>query len=386
MPNKRPTFVLLVIACLVVGGTLFQTYRFDQQIERDRALEDTATQQLHATDLALADVQQAQAGYVAAGQGAAFWMNRFDEAMTRVEGTLRERQQTTESSGALTHYDAAIEQLEALRISDRRARNYVGNGQLIMASDVIYVESLEILARIRGNVSAARDTEVFASRQLMAEATQFRQALAVGGLVFTLLVAVIAFRKIGPAPVEDTAAASTIMSPSAPAAPATSSESAPAAAPIGLADAADVCVDLARLLDGRDLPALLERAASAIGANGLVLWVIDEDRTTLRATLGHGYSDRMLQRLGTLQVSADNVTSVACRTLQPQVVPSASADASGAIAVPLISSTGCVGVLAAEVKGMAAGDIHAAVARVIGAQLSAVITPTPAASSRAAAE
>ena len=371
MPNKRPTFVLLVVACLVVGGTLFQTYRFDQQIERDRALEDTATRQLHATDLALADVQQAQAGYVAAGQGAAFWMNRFDEAMTRVEGTLRERQQTTRSSGALTHYDAAIEQLEALRISDRRARNYVSNGQLIMASDVVYVESLEILTRIRGNVSAARDTEVFASRQLMTQTTQFRQALTVGGLIFTLLVAVVAFRKVGAAPVQ-----------LAPVITAASSASIPA----GLADAADVCVDLARLLDGRDLPALLERAASAIGAKGLVLWVIDEDRTTLRATLGHGYSDRMLQRLGTLQVSADNVTSVACRTLQAQVVPSASMDAAGAIAVPLISSTGCVGVLAAEVKGVAAGDHHVVAARVIGAQLSAVITPTPAASSHAAAE
>jgi hypothetical protein len=345
-------------------------------------MEDTATQQLHATDLALADVQQAQAGYVAAGQGAAFWMNRFDEAMTRVEGTLRERQQTTESSGALTHYDAAIEQIEALRISDRRARNYVSNGQLIMASDVVYVESLEILTRIRGNVSAARDTEVFASRQLMTQTTQFRQALAVGGLVFTFLVAVAAFRKIGAAPVEDTATTPKAVVPLAPVTTAASSTSTQA----GLGDAADVCVDLARLLDGRDLPALLERAAAAIGAKGLVLWVVDEDRTTLRATLGHGYSDRMLQRLGILQVSADNVTSVACRTLQPQVVPSASADAAGAIAVPLISSTGCVGVLAAEVKGVAAGDYHVVAARVIGAQLSAVITPTPAASSHAAAE
>ncbi len=376
MPNKRPILVLLVIACLVVGGTLFQTYRFDQQLERDRALEDTATQQLHATDLALADVQQAQAGYVAAGQGAAFWMNRFDEAIARVEGTLRERQQTTESSGALAHYDAAIEQLDALRISDRRARNYVSNGQLIMASDVVYVESLEILTRIRGNVSAARDTEVFASRQLMAETMRFRQALAGGALVFTFLVAVIAFRRIGAAPVEAAVTTSAVVAQPAPVAPAQT----------GLAEAADVCVDLARLLDGRDLPALLERAASAIGAKGLVLWVIDEDRTTLRATLGHGYSDRMLQRLGTLQISADNVTSVACRTLQPQVVPSASAEAAGAIAVPLISSTGCVGVLAAEVKGVAAGDVHVAVARVIGAQLSAVITPTSTAASHAAAE
>lgn len=384
MPNKRPTLVLLLLAWLVVGGTLFQTYRFDQQITRDLAIEDTIAQQLNATDAALADVRQAQAGYVATGQGSAFWMNRFDEALTRAESTLRERQQTTTSTGALAHYDAAIELVDTLRTSDRRARNYVSNAQLIMASDVVYVESLEILMRISANVSGARETERFASRQLMARTTQFRQALIGGGLVFTLLVAMIAFRKIGAVPVEEAPMALNVAPSAAPVRAAATA--APASASSGLAGAADVCVDLARLLDGRDLPALLERAATAIGAKGLVLWVVDDSGLTLRASLAHGYSDRMLQRLGTLQVSADNVTSVACRTLQPQVVPSVSEEASGAIAVPLISSTGCVGVLAAEVNGVAAGDMHVAVARVIGAQLAAVITPTPAASSRAAAE
>lgn len=384
MPNKRPTLVLLLLACLVVGGTLFQTYRFDQQIARDLALEDTVAQQLNATDAALADVRQAQAGYVATGQGSAFWMNRFDEALTRAESTLRERQQTTTSSGALAHYDAAIELLDTLRTSDRRARNYVSNAQLIMASDVVYVESLEILTRISANISGARETERFASRQLIANTTQFRQALVGGGLVFTLLVAMIAFRKIGAVPGDEAPVALDVAPPAA--AVPSRAVSPAASASSGLADAADVCVDLARLLDGRDLPALLERAAVAIGAKGLVLWVVDDSGLTLRASLAHGYSDRMLQRLGTLQVSADNVTSVACRTLQPQVVSSVSAEASGAIAVPLISSTGCVGVLAAEVNGVVAGDIHVAVARVIGAQLAAVITPTPAVSSRAAAE
>jgi hypothetical protein len=381
-PNKRPIFVLLVLACLVVAGTLFQTYRFDQQHARDLALEDTAAQQLHAAELALAEVRQAQAGYVAAGQGAAFWMNRFDEAIARVEGTLRERQQTTTSKGALAHYDAAIEQLTALRTSDKRARNYVSNGHLVLASDVIFVESLEILTRVRADVSAALDTEVFGSRQLMARNTQFRQALVVGGLLFTLLVAAIAFRKIRVVPMEEPAPALTVAPPAV--APAVAAV--PVTSPMRLADTADVCVDMARLLDGRDLPALVERAAAAIGAKGLVLWVIDADKTSLRATLGHGYSDRMLQRLGTLPVSADNVTSVACRTLQPQVVPSASPDAAGAIAVPLIGPMGCVGVLAVEVKGLVAGDAHVATARVIGAQLSSVITPSGTVTSRAAAE
>jgi hypothetical protein len=381
MPNKRPTLVLLLLACLVVGGTLFQTYRFDQQTEHDRALEDTVAQQLNATDAALADVRQAQASYVAAGQGSAFWMNRFDEALARVEGTLRERQQTTVSAGALTHYDSAIEQLDALRTSDRRARNYVNNSQLLMASDVVYVESLEIIGRVATNVAAARDTEVFSSRQQMARTTQLRQALVGGGMVFTLLVAVMAFRKIGSVPVEAPSTSLNVAPPTTTTVAATTAQTAPA-----LGDTADVCVDIARLLDGRDLPSLLSRAATAIGAKGLVLWVIDEHRLSLKATLGHGYSDRMLQRLGTLPVAADNVTSVACRTLQTQVVASTSRDTAGAIAVPLISSTGCVGVLAAEVTGVAADDSHVAVARLIGAQLAAVITPIAAAPAKAVAE
>jgi hypothetical protein len=146
-----------------------------------------------------------------------------------------------------------------------------------------------------------------------------------------------------------------------------------------LGNTADVCVDIARLLDGRDLPAILTRAASAIDAKGLVLWVVDERGQTLRASMAHGYSDRMLARLGQLPVSADNVTSLACRTLQPQMVPAAAPGSSGALAVPLVSTTGCVGVLSAEVSGSKANDHQVSLARLIAAQLSAVIRPDAAA-------
>jgi hypothetical protein len=153
---------------------------------------------------------------------------------------------------------------------------------------------------------------------------------------------------------------------------------APVAASARLTDTADVCVDLARLLDGQDLPALLGRAATAMGAKGLVLWVMDESGQNLRATVAHGYSDRMVQRLGQLPVSADNVTSRACRTLQAQVVPGESSEDAGALAVPLISPAGCVGVLSAEVAGVRSTGHHLPIARLIAAQLSAVIRPEPA--------
>lgn len=362
--------MLLVLACLTVGGTLFQTYRFDQRVSVERAREDATTQQLGATDLALADVRQAQSAYVAAGQSPPVWMNYFDEALSRVEGMLRERQRTTLSDGALAHYDAAIEQVEALRVSDARARNYVRSEQLILASDVIFVESLGIIGRISGNVAAARDSEVFSARQSLALLTQYRQGLVGGGLLFTLLFGALAFRKTGVSVTADT-----------PAELSTSMDVAPETTPSpiqnspDLTDTADVCVDIARLLDSRDLPALLSRAAAAIGAKGLVLWVVDESGQTLRASVAHGYSERMLQRLGHLTVSADNVTSAACRTLQPQWVPGTSAEVLGALAVPLISVAGCVGVLSAEVDGGQAHGQHLHLARLVAAQLSAVIRP-----------
>ena len=365
MPNGARIFTL-VLACLVVFGTLFQTYRFEERVNADSAIEDSAIQQLHATELALADARQAQSSYVAAGQGAEFWMSHFDEALSRVEGTLRERQQSTKAAGAQTHYDTAIEELEALRTSDRRARNYVNNGQLILASDVIFVESQEIFGRIAANVSAARDTEVFAARQSVATVTRYRQGLMAGGLLVTLLLLIVAPRKTRTEEPADVPVSLNVNPEPVPR---------PVEAMPALDDAADVCVDIARLLDGRDLPAILSRAATAIDAKGLVLWVMDEHGQTLRASMGHGYSDRMLTRLGHLPVSADNATSLASRTLQPQMVPGAAPGSSGALAVPLISTTGCVGVLSAEVSGSRANGHQVSVARLIAAQLSSVIRP-----------
>lgn len=380
---NRGRIVALVLACLVVIGTLFQAYRFDERLKIEKALEDTVTQQLSATDYALADVRQAQAAYVAAGQGTAFWMNHFDEALARVDGTLRERQQVTQSSGALPHYDAALEQVDALRTSDLRARNYIGGDQLLLASDVIFVESLEIIGRISANVSAARDTEVFAARQAQVTITRYQQGLVAGGFLVTLMLGVLASRRPrSRAAVDAPVILDLAQQPAPPAAePWKPREPLPA-----LDEAADVCVDLARLLDGRDLPALLGRAADAIGAKGLVLWVVDESGQTLRASLAHGYPERMLARLGQLPVSGDNVTSLACRTLQPQLVQGATPDSSGALAVPLVSTTGCVGVLSAEVAGARTTDHQVSVARLIAAQLSAVIRPDAASAASVAAQ
>jgi len=381
MPKRGPILALLVIALVLTAGTLFQSYRFDQQQRAEREQLDTVVQQLNATDLALYDVSLAQAGYVAAGQSPSAGMDRFDEALLRVEGTLRDRQQTTASRGALAHYDSAVELLDMLRTSDGRARNYVNADQRLLASDVIFVESQEIIGRIAANVSAARDTEVFEARQTLARITLYREGLGAGALLFTLLVGWLAYRRIGRvAPVEDMPAEMPAPVAEAPAAVRPVFDDQPR-----LTDAADVCVDLARVLDERDLPALLGRAADAIGAKGLVLWVLDDTGQSLRASLAHGYSDRMLKRLGHLPVSADNVTSTACRTLQPQWVPADADHHPAAMAVPLIGVSGCVGVLAAEVMYAEADGPELPLIRMIAAQLAALVAPDASATAPAAA-
>lgn len=350
---------------------MLQSWRFDKQIAELAAGADRVARQYASIELTVADIRASQAGYVAVGQGADFWTQKVDELTTQLEDLLRTRQQQA-AYDAVPQLDSAIAQLEPFRTSDRRARNYVRNDQRLMASDVVYVESLEVLNKVAADVGAAREAELFVARQEAATLTQFRQALGGTAVAILLIVAVI----LGRRPKLELPEATTI-APTPAVAPSAVTDSTPAAQTPPLADMADVCVDLGRLLDGRDLPALLGRTAAAIGAKGLVLWVVDEPRETLRATLGHGYSDRMIQRLGALPVATENVTAQAFRSLQSQRVAASGTDATGAIAVPLITPSGCVGVLSAEITAGHHLDTAVALTRIIAAQLSSVITPLP---------
>ncbi len=375
MPNSRRGLVLLLIAVLMIGGATWLTWRFEQQANSLRADADRLSRQYSALEVAIADLRAAQAGYVAIGQGSDFWMQRVDELTLQLEQLLGERRRVA-AAGAETPLASALTLVEALRTSDARARRYVGNDQRLMASDVVYVESLDILNRINTEVTTAREVDMSAS-STAALTIRRNQAAAAAGLALVLLVLLVVAARPAGADAVDTAGVSIAPAPDVPARSTTVPAQppvTPAAAPVALDAAADVCVDIARLLDGRDLPGILTRAAGALQARGLVLWVINESADSLRPTLAHGYSERTMQKLGTLAVTADNVTALACRSLQPQSLP-------GALAVPLIGTSGCVGVLAAEVS--AANSTTLPIARLIAAQLASVITPLPVAGAAA---
>lgn len=142
---------------------------------------------------------------------------------------------------------------------------------------------------------------------------------------------------------------------------------------IDLRAVADVCTRLARVVDGRDIEPLLDEAARVLHADGLILWMRDPSGRALRPVLSHGYAPEVLTRLPYVDADEDNAIAAAYRAAEPRVV-NGSEQETGAIVVPIVTSAGCAGVLALELRdrGEQQEPVHA-VAAIIAAQLAAVV-------------
>ncbi len=378
--SKRGLGLVLVLTFAVAVGAaaLFQDFLFDRSLGQEHLSAEQVSRRLASTQVAIANLRGAQAGYLAVGQGPDFWMKRAGELAADVERSLSDAQATTASADARARYDVAMSVLGSINSLDQKARDDIASGERLLASDVIFMDLTESTQRLNGEIAAVREIERASSDTRVAALRRWRFQLdaAAIGLLTAILLGVGLRRPRQAAPTEPVSEVP-IQIP----APEPVVVAAPVEAPrVNLSDAAQVCVDLGRVLDGNDVPPLLERAAHVLDAKGMVLWVADPAGAMLRPSLAHGYSDRVLKRMGPLQVDADNVTSLAFRSMQSQTLSSRANGATDAIAVPLITSTGCIGVLAAEVNQPIDSNDRLAVARMFAAQLATLITPdsTPA--------
>jgi transcriptional regulator with XRE-family HTH domain len=110
-----------------------------------------------------------------------------------------------------------------------------------------------------------------------------------------------------------------------------------------------LCTEFGRAGSRDRILTLLEDSARALDAAGLIVWLWDKSVDALRPTLVHGYSDQVLTHLPMVERDADNATAEAFRTARPCEV-AASAQATGALVVPLLIPEGCAGVLAVELQ------------------------------------
>lgn len=369
------------------------------------AARDAAAAATRAAGL-LADAHAALPAMVAVGQGHAFWRERADAALATAAHDLEALREAARDPGALNELDAAATALaDTVALIDRIGR-LLRDNQPAAASALIFTDGLRGVAAVSTRIGSAARAEQAASERRIAELRQ-RQGAALAGVAAVALIVVglllpaasrprpqavpaeagasarssergraAATRTAGPVaqPPRLDAAVAPVSAAGAPAQPA---ESEP---PLRdrrrateLRAAADFCTDLARLLDAQELPGLLERAARLIDATGFIVWVGDAAGAELRPALAHGYSPQTLARLPAIPREADNATAAAWRSGEVQIVKT-NGMSPGALAVPLLTASGCVGVLAAEIRhGRESSESIRALARLVAAQLASLV-------------
>ncbi|MGH8637615.1 MAG: helix-turn-helix domain-containing protein [Burkholderiales bacterium] len=136
---------------------------------------------------------------------------------------------------------------------------------------------------------------------------------------------------------------------------------------------ADLCTGFGRAGTRDDILRLLEVSARTLDATGVIVWIWDESSDELRPVLVHGYSEKVLAYLPTVRRDADNATAAAFRSSTTCEV-AASAQATGALVVPLQVPEGCVGVLAVELQpGIQPSRIRRANATILAAAVAQLV-------------
>lgn len=359
--------------------------------ERNLTLTNTANAGFDAQARAVVDEMArlggAQQAYVAQGQGTAYWMTQAAQHLASVDRGIAELANASSSEATRSAVQAAAGSLEQFRALDKRARQYVQNSQSLMASDVIFTESLSALTTAGGHVGAAAENER-AIRAAESGGLRTRQLYAAAGAAGLLLLVVLLLVPVPESDV-DVLTAMRALTESAPLRPhavampakprtGTASEPPPAAEAsraVNLAAASRVCADLARAIDAGDVSALLTKAAEILDARGVIVWVADKPGVSLYPMFTYGYPTAVLVRLGTISTDANNATAASWRSGELVAIPGES-DSPGALVTPIVTSDGCVGVLAAELcHGREMREDVRALATIFSAQLATVVTP-----------
>ena len=361
-----------VVAWIAIGAAAVFIIRSEQHLATLRA--SGRAFDLHAREVsdALSDLRAAQQAYVAAGQGVTFWMPKVAQTADAIGTAIAALRTAGLSPGARRAVGEAVTTLADFAEVDRRARDYLQSGQLLMAGDVIFTEGDQTAALAARQVEAARLAEHLALDA--SEASVRRQeamALAGAGGVSALIVLLLG---VGGSVHTESESLSIIPRepspmPKEPSPPLPSR----AVSPV-LKTAAQLCTDFARMRDIHDLQQLLERTSDVMDAAGLVVWLGHKNGAELQPVLTHGYSDDRRARLPTVPRTANNAAAAAYRSGDVQIVRSRPGGANGAIVAPILDAHGCIGALSAEIRGGGEGSESVqALAAIIAAQLAGVL-------------
>jgi hypothetical protein len=419
MTHRATRVFLVVLAFAAAAGAGYLLWTLG---EREASTRSTARTFESSADRALLLIERfraAQQSYVADGQGSEFWMKQVAEVVDQLDRAVTTLAGTTASTELQDGARATAGTIDELRKMDVRAREWIRSGQGLMASDLIFTESLATSATLAERLATLRDRH----RQLTeADAADIRQqqayVLSAAAAVF-LIVTLLLAPAVRPSTPQDTRealraligepplsaavpraepmraampVASVAAAPNPGDTPAIKDDSprpnapTPQPAPVDVPATARICSELARVLDPAALPRIMAESASLLDARGLIVWVADRSGSSLFPMLAHGYPAAALSRMGSIHRDDDNATALAYRLSEDRIVAARNGDP-GAIVTPIVTPDGCVGVLAAEVSG--GGEENPdrrALAGILAAQLATLVTTLPAASEKIQAQ
>ena len=405
MKSRAFRFALHVLFVGIVAAAAYVVWKKESEGTAAAAAARAFAERAHSTSRALLEIKGAHAGYVAAGQGEDYWIAKVDALIGSTRQSLGTLQSEAQSANARGDLGVAEEALDDFEQMDRRARDYTRHGQRLLASDLVFSDGIEKMDAAVAAVERARLAE--AETSLAAIDSGRREALMAGAgaaavgllLMFVLVplprspvpVPAAVVETPGPAPAESPARKApknqlpAVVDRTPATRPSAMIPARPAAPAIDLPGMAALCTDLSRAIDTRALPPALERAARLLDASGLVIWVADPDGRELLPVMAHGYPQNLISRLGSMSRDAENVTAAAFRTGLVQTV-TADKISHGAIAAPLMTPAGPVGVMAAEVLNDGERrEATRAAASIVAAQLATLMGP-PAARSQGKTE
>ena len=405
MSNRWLRFGIAFLAIGAAGAAGYRIFQQEQQLAGDVAVTRQAEAAAEAAVVSISELKAALHAYVAEGQGDAFWTARAATLIDRLRASILEVDGPATAAGAaLTD---TLDLTDRLASAEARAKEHVREGQRLMAGEVIFTDARDLLDAMRLQVVRGRTAVAQAASTRAADIRREQAMLAMGAagiLAFATLLLVIPGTS-GTADVSTgaTEPAGTDAITGAPNAPgalntpgarsasasargtmerelrrdhaeaASGREGGPSAPSVSLSDAAAVCTELGRVAQSIELSALLERAAQVLTASGAIVWMATADRHELYPAVSAGYDERLLTRIGSIKRDAANVTAAALRDAQPRT-SARLGSSSAALAVPLMTPLGPVGVLSAEIKDVAAvDDARLAVATIFAAQLATLL-------------
>jgi hypothetical protein len=380
MRNRGARIALVGLVLLVQTGAAWELWN----VGRERGTRLVAARRFDAEvrglRASLVDLRTAQQAYVAEGQGQGNWFGKASAALEALRARLAAARALAASPATAQAIDGAASLLETFAKTDEQARGLITSEQRLMASDLIFGDSAATFAALGARLDEARDRET--------EDMDLRlgrlHAVEVGAAVAAAAVSVVGLLLLLPvsgAPRQpDRPPRIGALPPDVPAT-APAPQPPPAASPSpDLDEVSKLCVEFGRVGDPSALPQLIERVASVLNASGLIVWMVNPKVGALHPVLSHGYSELAIARIGELTSDEDNATAEAFRTGEMRVV-AGGGGAHGAIAVPLVTPGGCVGVLAAEIRdGGEKNKATRAIAAIVAAQLASLSSASPAAS------